>query len=225
MSSNKQQQITCPECGTIGKFTMWRSINTVLDPEMKAKVRDKSAFAYKCPKCGKTVNVDYGFLYHQMEDKIMIQYAGIESLNDVVEFFDGMRKSDDSMLRGLTDAKYILRIVKTQNELLEKLKIFDAGYDDRIIELTKAVYSVQLRDDPKMKDLKEVLFAMEEEEPVLVLFSSDGTYFGTINMNPQLINRITEDFKTVLPPIREDNTYIVDFQWALQQFGRKNGKD
>lgn len=40
----RRETIICPKCGQESEFTIWRSINTMLDPEMKKVVRDKSAF-------------------------------------------------------------------------------------------------------------------------------------------------------------------------------------
>lgn len=75
MSKRCEVTITCPKCNEEHPFVMWQSINTQLDPEMRAAVKDRSAFQFICPTCGEKTYVDYGFLYHQMEDGIMIHYA------------------------------------------------------------------------------------------------------------------------------------------------------
>lgn len=74
MSMERTVDISCPGCGQASKFVIWQSINTTIDPQMKQAVRDRSAFMFTCPNCGQTRFVDYGFLYHQMEDKIMIRF-------------------------------------------------------------------------------------------------------------------------------------------------------
>lgn len=68
MSSHTKVIVTCPKCNKEHSIRIWRSINTTLDPEMKAAVRDRSAFLFECPSCGEKAYMDYGFLYHQMED-------------------------------------------------------------------------------------------------------------------------------------------------------------
>ena len=52
MSKWEEVTIKCPNCGKVSKFKLWDSINTTLDPEMKQKVRDGSAFSFTCPHCG-----------------------------------------------------------------------------------------------------------------------------------------------------------------------------
>lgn len=222
MSSSCKQKISCSNCGAEGEFTLWRSINTVLDPEMKAKVRDRTAFDYTCPVCGRTFNIDHEFLYHQMDDRIMIQYCQTEeSLNNVMKFMTEFEASGDAMLRGMLDEGYIYRVVTDRNQLLEKLKIFDAGLDDRIIELTKAIYHVGLIKDPDAAELGELLWDQRGDESILVLFKKDGGILGTMKFDEDILKKISDEFAGILPPIREDKTKLIDFRWALEQFSRK----
>ena len=72
MSQSAMQEITCPKCGKKHSFQVWDSINTLEFPEMKEKVRNDEAFRYRCPDCGATALLNYNFLYHQQEDKILI---------------------------------------------------------------------------------------------------------------------------------------------------------
>ena len=81
MSSQRSEKITCPGCGKEHDFEMWNSLNTMLDPDMKEKLLSKEMFQFICPNCGYTANVDYGFLYHQMEDRIMIYYIQDVNVN------------------------------------------------------------------------------------------------------------------------------------------------
>ena len=78
MSSKTTVEVTCPACGAKHKVSIWKSINTTLDPEMKQAVRDRSAFLFTCPSCGYQTHLSYGFLYYQMEDGILIHLANSE---------------------------------------------------------------------------------------------------------------------------------------------------
>lgn len=72
MSQSAMQEITCPQCGKKHSFRVWDSINTREYPEMKEKVRNDEAFRYRCPDCGAAAILNYNFLYHQQEDKVLI---------------------------------------------------------------------------------------------------------------------------------------------------------
>ena len=136
MSKRCEVTITCPKCNEEHPFVMWQSINTQLDPEMRAAVKDRSAFQFICPTCGEKTYVDYGFLYHQMEDGIMIHYASSDE--DAEEIYKMVtNKEQDGLFHDMLDADYLIRIVRSQNELREKISIFDEGLDDRIIEIIK----------------------------------------------------------------------------------------
>lgn len=134
MSQRREVSLTCPQCGKEHPFIIWNSINTTLDPEMKEAVKDRSAFRFVCPDCGAKTYVDYDLLYHQMEDRIMIHYA---RLNESAEQIYQMLTKDDpeDMVQDMLRNHYLIRIARSQNQLREKIAIFDAGLDDRIIEI------------------------------------------------------------------------------------------
>lgn len=59
MSMCEKEEIQCPVCGTTGEFEMWKSVNTVLNPEKKEELLNGALFQYICPHCGKSYNIDY----------------------------------------------------------------------------------------------------------------------------------------------------------------------
>ena len=132
MSRHHIEKVTCPSCHHEGDFELWDSINTALDPEMKEKVLNKSIFLYTCPSCGETFRLNYPTLYHQMEDLIMIYLVSESEVEKTYEMFYG-----ENALFDFRTEKYLSRIVTSPNQLVEKIQIFDAGKDDRIMELVK----------------------------------------------------------------------------------------
>ena len=79
-----QAQVTCPNCGQQGSFDMYPMIDTQADPDMKQAVRDRSAFTYECPNCGEKTPIDYGFLYQQPEDSLIVHYVPDEQYNQML---------------------------------------------------------------------------------------------------------------------------------------------
>ena len=83
---------------------------------MKAAIRDRSAFLFTCQHCDHKAYVDYGFLYHQMEDQIMIHYAQSEkAVREVYDLY--ARKCDNEIFKGFPDiqTKYLNRTGETRN--------------------------------------------------------------------------------------------------------------
>ena len=48
MSIIRKADAACSKCGTKNEITIYRSINTAENPELKEKVRDGSLFLWKC---------------------------------------------------------------------------------------------------------------------------------------------------------------------------------
>ena len=213
MSMERNEIITCPKCGKESEFTIWQSINTMLDPEMKSAVRDKSAFQFKCPHCGHTACVDYPFLYHQMEDQIMIHYtASDEDVQEIYKLYTG--ETDVDMLKNIIKDKYLRRIVRSQNQLLEKLAIFDAQMDDRIVEICKVFMMAEfLKQHPDSTDVEMLMYTTEDQKHIIQVLGK-GRSLGGAELTDEMYNAVKQQFLARLKDIRDDDP-IINQKWAL----------
>ena len=222
MSKQIQETITCPTCGKESEFTVWQSINTKLDPEMKSAVRDRSAFLFTCPHCGHKAPADYGFLYHQMEDQIMIHY--VQSEEDVKQIYDLYAgNSNNELLKGFPNlqANYLSRIVRSMNQLLEKLAIFDAGLDDRIIEICKVFITAEyLKQHPDRTETEMLMYTGEKGEHIIQILE-DGKPVGGTRLSDDMYNAIKGHFLPRLKDIRDDKEPIINQAWALKTMSEK----
>ncbi len=220
MSRTENIAVTCPNCNKKSEFEMWSSINTVLDPHMKAAVRDRTAFLFNCPNCGEKTYVDYGFLYHQMEDKIMIQYANTdENAEEIYNIFKGNDLPE--MMRDFMNDDYLIRIVRSQNQLREKLSIIDAGLDDRIIEIIKIMILAQYQNDnPEIKGDIETYYVCDEDK-ILIQIIAEGENKGFAEIPLDFYNVIDKEFSPIMPNIRKDEPFI-DRQWAAKMISEKS---
>ena len=151
MSQSAMQEITCPKCGKKTYFLVWDSINTMKNPEMKEKVRNDEAFRFHCPECGASALLNYNFLYHQQEDKVLIYVsADGEDASDMARILDQRGNAFDG---------YRKRIVRSYNAFKEKLLILDAGFDDRIVEIIKSSVWDNVEAHYKDKKIDEIYFA------------------------------------------------------------------
>ena len=145
MTSTRNVHVTCPACHAQGDFTVYKSINTKESPALKAKVRDGSLFQFVCPQCGAKMTVDYPFLYHQPEDHYMINYGKLEDGAKALEMLrgKGVALKDWATEMEKTTRPYVLRAVDDRLAFREKLFIFDAGLDDRLVEIYKFMVCYQ----------------------------------------------------------------------------------
>lgn len=137
MSSSNVQTITCPNCQRQQSFTLWQSINVTLDPSLKEKLKRGELTTFRCGQCGHAAEVVFSLLYHDMEKRWMIWLVPDGKLPAGMS--DGL---PNKVLPG-----YLLRLVRSRNELIEKLSVLDAGMDDRIVAAIKLMLHARLERD------------------------------------------------------------------------------
>lgn len=126
------RNLECPACGKKSRFKIWDRIQTDKNPELRDKVRDLSLFRFHCPHCGQDTYLDYDFLYVESSLRLVIYYA--PGGGDVTEMHQSLQKPEYEFMK-----QFRYRLVRQRSQLLEKLAIFDADYDDRLIEIMKVM--------------------------------------------------------------------------------------
>ena len=124
---------------TDGNFS--RKLRKEFSPELKEKVLDGSLFMETCPHCGRVNLLGQAFLYNDPDQRILLWLLPEENGTRDIEASIRARlsDSDQSILAG-----YTTRIVRTAGDLMEKVKIFDSGLDDLVMELCKHVTKMEL---------------------------------------------------------------------------------
>lgn len=216
MSSRMQEEITCPVCKKTSQYTMWRSINTKLNPEVKPAVRDGSAFMFTCPHCGERTHVEYGFLYHQMEDQIMIWVSTTEeSVEEALSILSPDGRLADFQKDFKIETHYLNRIVSSQNQLREKIAIFDGGLDDRIIELYKFFLLLRFQEsNPDVHVTDLLYYADDSGEQHFELLAEDHCE-GYSKFSREFYDNLCGTFLKRLKDIRDDEP-VIDQAWAIR---------
>ena len=210
MSRHHIEKVTCPSCHHEGDFELWDSINTALDPEIKEQVLNQSIFLYTCPSCGETFCLNYSTLYHQMEDLVMIYLVPESEVKKTYEMFYGENALFDFRIE-----KYLARIVTSPNQLVEKIQIFDAGKDDRIIELVKLLATDSiLKNDPN-KEFDELCFAVDDDGTNILVIINKGELTGAVDIDNmyEFASSHCDDFKD----LRDDEDIVINWEWILNK--------
>ena len=126
------------ECqrGHVQPFVLWRSLNVTLDMDRKQELLDHTLTSSTCEACGTSASVVYPLLYHDMGQKLMIWLwpePGDPDYGNSRQF---------RIMKG-----YRFRIVRTINELVEKILVFDENCDDREVEIFKFLLRGQREND------------------------------------------------------------------------------
>lgn len=129
-------QVVCSHCGARETVSVHGSINVAEHPELKTQVLDGSLFVWECPHCGARSLLKAQTLYHDPEEKLMVWLtSGSEDLERRVrDAYGGIPEMKD----------YTLRFVDDAGSLIEKVKIFDAGLDDVVMEMAKYVTRMEM---------------------------------------------------------------------------------
>lgn len=130
------EAIHCPNCQHSSEAELYDSVNVTLNPEVKAKILDHTIFDWECPHCQQQYATLYGFLYHDMEKKLLIHFfQNEETLQETLQ----SHLKEGELTQQFLDSGYQVRYVADFEELVEKISLFDEGLDDRGIEVVKSL--------------------------------------------------------------------------------------
>ena len=175
---------------------------------MKEKVLNQSIFLYTCPNCGETFRLNYPMLYHQMEDLVMIYLVPESEVAKTYEMFYG-----ENALADFRTEKYLNRIVTSANQLIEKIQIFDAGKDDRVMELVKLLATDSiLKNNPDI-EFDELRFAVDNDGTNILVIINKGEITGAVDIDNMyaFASSHCDDFKN----LRDDEDIVINREWIL----------
>jgi hypothetical protein len=155
MANEEKIPVQCPACGRGGEASAYPSLNPDADPELKDRLMTGDLFSWKCPACGTaTVIPAYPFFYHDMREGLMIlcaDHAHAPGIRELIPLLPpamecapladiGVKFAQMVGRRGMTVEGYRFRVVRGWEDLQEKIRILEAGLDDRAVEWEKYLY-------------------------------------------------------------------------------------
>ena len=147
--------IVCQKCGRVFDVDTVPAVNTEREPDLKRKVLSGELFLCECPHCGARTLARFPLLYHDPAEKVMVWLS------------DGSADTEARMQAAVSGddfAGYTGRIVDTPGQMIEKVKIFDAGLDDLALEMAKFVTRQELG-----KDIDLLFFGLDGADNEITL--------------------------------------------------------
>lgn len=220
MSKHCVVKATCSKCNKENDFTIWQSINVQLNPEMKEKVLNGEAFMFKCPECGAVTQINYMTLYHDMEKKLMFYLVPDDekTIKETAQMLSGTKEMSEDFGLDKDYLQYKFRIVTSVWELQEKIHIFDARLDDKVIEIIKILSLGMMSEEYPDEKIDAIVFCTGDDGVNRILFIHDNKDFAHVPISKELYDDIAIKFKDKI----DDNPqeyYIYDFAWAKSLFG------
>lgn len=204
MSMKRKETVTCPECGQEQDFVVWHSLNGDLDPEAKQRLLDGTLFHFECSNCGHRSNVNYGMLYHDMTNQVMVYYVDEDSVEETLATMNDVENKIGPM------PEYRKRIVTDQNALREKAIIFYQKLDDRVIEIIKLIYYSNACKQVPDANIDAVYFLVADGKYILQ-FVGDTPLSAEVPV--EMYEEIKRDFAEQLA-VAGDKDALVDLHWA-----------
>lgn len=151
--------VACPACGTKSECELVQSINTLANPNDKVRLLAGELNVLACA-CGKRTQLAANVLYRDVEADYYCQVVP----------GDDRAIAEAAAAFAVSGAGGTQRIVPSQNALIEKVRILDAGLADWAVEMTKVLLLASLG------ELDRVLLFHARDGDVLhwILFDEEG---------------------------------------------------
>ena len=179
MATTSLHHFRCPTCGASFDVQRHDLINVKEDPELKASVMGGECFLQECPRCGRRHLVGGPLVYLDPDENLLLMLT-------------------DKPLSMADTGGYTARRVSRAGDLIEKIKIFDAGLDDKAVEMCKYVTKQEMGKDAELRFLRlegadnDLVFTYPEKGEMMVLGVGFNVYEdcrGSIARNPRVEER------------------------------------
>lgn len=152
-------RVRCPACGKDQDCALIQTVDTAENPADKAKLLAGELNVLAC-SCGKRTQLAANVLYSDKPRGYFCQVVpgGEKAMDEAAAAFAAS---------GVSGTR---RLVPSQNALVEKVKILDAGLQDWAIEMMKVLLLASIG------ELERVLLFAEADDDVIrwVMFNEDG---------------------------------------------------
>ena len=217
MAEVRDQKIKCPKCGNEITIQVWNKVELPYDMEQKELVLQNKLLRIDCPICQDKFTIAYKCQYNDLERRYMVWVvpAMDEKTKNAAEQYNQLLKAD-SRLR-LAQGGYRYRTVRDDNELREKVIIFDEGLDDRFIETLKLVYVPLIKN--KMGEGVQITGLFFDRKKTggyqfVVVFDKKPPMSADVNMD--IYHDMTKKLKDIADRNTPEGLCRIDANWALK---------
>lgn len=219
MSFNTKETVKCPKCGQMHSVTVWNSISAKTEPDLKQDILERKINIFTCPDCGQMALMPSNLLYSDADNKLMIYFAPCSSAEEKLDLFEQTKKTTKAEIKDLYD--YNLRFVTTYNELMEKILIFDAGFNDKVIEFLKLMILVQ---EPDKADNRIAMYGKVENDYIQFLIQDKAeNQVYTSNIPMSTYDMLSEQLLHSGVKFRSFDWEIVDLDYSSKLLTGMNG--
>jgi hypothetical protein len=202
----KEKTVECPACGTAGARSAPPIVDIAADPDILERLLTGAFFEWMCPGCARRFFVNDVLLCLHPEHGYGVYL--VPGYKDAALPIPTIYRSR---------CKGTLRVAASFVDFVEKLRIFENGLDDRVIEAMKAVYAT-VSSQSGQGSVCQMYFEAEEPDGRLtfaVLREYDET---SVSIPREAYDRAAEDFCPLFPGDDGSEFVRVDKVWLESAF-------
>lgn len=206
MSISIKQTIKCPACGEVSDLNIWQSISVSDSPDLKADLLKGKINMFSCGTCGQKALFPAPILYTDDEKNLVISFSPQNDDAAAQKIFDEIKKSSELSGELENYPDYNLRFVTAYNDLLEKILIFDNGFNDKVIEVIKLLVLAQ--DSEKMAH-RSCIFGKSEQGEIEFLVSDTAE-------NQVYTSRVPlKTYEIIKDQLQKSGVKFKSFNWEM----------
>ena len=118
-------------------------------------------------------------------------------------------------------AGYRNRVVGSLYDFQEKLAIFDAGLDDRIVEICKVLVGSELQESQPEAVFDDLLFYKDPEGGSRLALMREGNAFASIGLPPEIYRDVGESYRNLIDAY--GNETVIDMDWVMRSVSKAGG--
>ena len=201
MSKVHMQMVKCSACGQESPHKVWDMIDPMFDRSVKDQILSGELFTFHCPHCGHKETMVYDTSYQEMDKGRYFELVtSTESYERAINLY-----AERDLHSGSVLANEIIRIVLSPNQLAEKIRIFDEGLDDRVVEAFKLGFLARIWEEDENFEADECLFYKKNDEEYAVAFLGTNLGYGPEMIFPREgYDMMYAELKDHLPPIYQE---------------------
>ena len=108
---------------------------------------------------------------------------------------------------------YINRVVGSLFDLQEKVSIFDAGLDDRVVEICKVLIGSELQESQPEAVFDDLLFYQDGNGNGRLALMREGIAFASISLPGDIYKEVGSRYKTLID--RYGDEKVIDMEWVM----------
>lgn len=196
---DKDFKLSCPSCGKNFTKSLPTAVFSINDKDFLENIG-----LIECPSCKKLFKLNYRYVYTDNDKKLMfVNDPKFSQKRNQLAFKSSLKLLDKFNKNKASD--FLIRMCQDDNDLKEKISIFNDGKIDNIVEIMKLV----LIQSPDFKFNNDDILKIYYKDNEFIINSKEGKF-----KMPFISDLYESLYEKYIPFIDIKNTEVIDQNWA-----------